>query len=189
MEKTYFLYDKATQERLELLKKIEDRIDGIPTFESIHFKKFLIEAIKYNNKNSKKPTGKLKYKDTLKLYNRKPLSAKKTLRLVGDDNKFPMLPEKKTFNKIVSYVKNPKINGIYCDGPGTDVVVDYNDRKLKTGIIFKNYKELNEGMVGLLRKHKIPFKPVVDFNFEGFRFHGIFGSENVSPKFIIKRIS
>lgn len=185
MEKIHFLYDPETERRLELLQEIQDRISNAPTHENRLFRKFLVSAIKSTKPKRERP---VRLRKKLKLLNTKPLSIKKTLRLVDDKKDFFPNLSGGLYTKIMSYSKNPRVDRISCDGPGYNVVVKYDGKKFESGIVFKDFKEMNEFMVKLVKEHKQRFMPVVDFTIPGFRFHGIFGSEILAPKFIMKRI-
>ena len=93
--------------------------------------------------------------------------------------------------KIEPLIQDKDISLISCNSPGSYIEVKRNDKKLKTNILFKDKKELDNFLFLIAEKtnSKLNKKhPILDATHRNFRFHCVLGLDITTSKFNITRI-
>lgn len=93
--------------------------------------------------------------------------------------------------KIEPLIQDKDISLISCNSAGSYIEVKRNNKKLKTNILFKDKKELDNFLFLIAKKtnSKLNKKhPILDTTYRNFRFHCVLGLDITTSKFNITRI-
>ncbi|MDP6641795.1 MAG: hypothetical protein QGF74_00200 [Candidatus Nanoarchaeia archaeon] len=109
---------------------------------------------------------------------------------VLQDVKYYLYRDLDNFSKIDPLFHDHNLNSIICEGVNKPILVDYQNERMETNVIFSN----NEGLNSLINKFAEKTNteinssnPILNVRYNEFRIQANLGSGVVSSRFIIKR--
>ncbi len=139
-----------------------------------------------------------------KIMHKKPKNPEKAWKLIeryikkykGDPEhkeaiKYYVINNLFSLGKIEPLLQDKNISLITCNSPGSYIEVKRNNKKLKTNILHKDKKELDDFLFLIAEKtnSKLNKKhPILDTTYRNFRFHCVLGLDITTSKFNITRI-
>jgi hypothetical protein len=107
-----------------------------------------------------------------------------------EDVKYYLYRNLVNFSKIDPLLHDHNLNSIMCEGVNKPVLVDYQNERMETNIVFKNNEELNYLINKFAEKTNTEVNtnnPILNVRYNEFRIQANLGSGVVSSRFIIKR--
>lgn len=196
---------KAIPKYEKLAGKLEHKEELIPLIRDKFTNRVLSTAKVNGSYKINEPTlNETNQKILDKIMKKKPKNPEKAWKLIEKYiKKFKGDPEHKeaikyyvinnlfALGKIEPLLQDKNISLISCSSPGSYIEVKRNDKKLKTNILFKDKKELDNFLFLIAEKtnSKLNKKhPILDATYRNFRFHCVLGLDITTSKFNITRI-
>lgn len=189
------LPEKITQEEKQIIPLIRDKFTN----------KVLATANVNDTYKINEPTlNETNQKILSKILKKKPKNPEKAWKLIekyikkhkGDPAhkeaiKYYIINNLFALGKIEPLLNDKNISIITCDSPGSYIKVKRNNKTLKTNLLFKDKKELDDFLFLIAEKTKSKLdkkNPVLDITYRNFRFHCVLGLNITTSKFTITRI-
>jgi len=183
MEEPQFLFDPVQEEREEILKEIHKTLKPKDK-NAIHLRRF-VKAMFKSSYSKKKHKRRIQRKLELK----KHMVPKKNH--IGISSPFYVTHGRSVFEKINNVITDKKVDSIYCDGPGKNVSVVANGKKIDSDIVFDNNSEIDliiDMLANRIGKGVDKDNPILDgFLENGYRVQATLGSNLISSKFLIRK--
>ncbi|MBI2667926.1 hypothetical protein HYX17_04130 [Candidatus Woesearchaeota archaeon] len=106
------------------------------------------------------------------------------------DVKYYLYRELANFSKIDPLMHDNNINSIMCEGINKPILIDYQNERMETNIIFNSNEELNYLIHKFAEKANEEVnesKPILNIRYNEFRIQASLGIGVISSRFIIKR--